>query len=124
MSTVTFIEELRRRVPEVEPLYREHLRDNDELLPHVMMGDIARFAEELHGRSTSGSARASEILSRVLEVLENGMSQDEAATRELIVASFLENLDRSSPSFAQLKNRLGEALSRALENQGTTYGEI
>lgn len=124
MSTnYDFIDALRRRVPEIEPLYREHLHDNDELLPHVLMSDIARFAEEIHARSANGSPRATEVLSRLLGVLEEGMHAEGGNAKELIAVSFVENLNRDYPHFADLKSRFGEGLLRAAEEQRGIYGE-
>jgi hypothetical protein len=40
---MSFIKELLRTVPELQPAYAEHLNDNDTLLPHVFMGDVTRF---------------------------------------------------------------------------------
>ncbi len=42
---VTFMTELVAQIPELEPLYSEHMQDNfGEMLPHVLMGDVTRFA--------------------------------------------------------------------------------
>ena len=49
--TQEFVEELARVDARLAELLAEHKRDNDEVLPHVFMGDVARFAGDLarHG---------------------------------------------------------------------------
>ena len=42
-NPVSFVEELLRVVPELQPAYDAHLNDNTTLLPHVFMGDLTRF---------------------------------------------------------------------------------
>ena len=38
-----FIEYVLAKVPQLRAVHSEHLKDNDELLPHVFMGDVTRF---------------------------------------------------------------------------------
>lgn len=37
-----FIPTLLKRVPELESIFAEHLKDNGEVLPHVLLGQITR----------------------------------------------------------------------------------
>jgi len=40
---VRFVQDLVFAIPELKPLLANHLADNDELLPHVFIGDLTRF---------------------------------------------------------------------------------
>lgn len=123
ISGMKFVLELRHQVPELESLFGEHIVDYDEILPHVLMSDVAKFAEEMDAKAAQGSIRATEVLSHLLNLLEDGMHNGDETTKELIAASFLENLDRDNPRFAGLCLRFGEALTEALEKQRGHFGE-
>lgn len=87
MSTNTaFIEELLRRVPDVKPIYDEHVADNDTLLPHVFLGDVSRFVVAEANKGLCPAAIA------VLEHLDEGLGIGSEEVKELIVVSFVENL--------------------------------
>ena len=44
------METLVQDIPELKPVYDEHIDDNDELLTHVFMADIVRFVEQLYDK--------------------------------------------------------------------------
>ncbi len=44
MSADEFVAELVRVVPEVQVVVTEHLQDNDELLLHLVIADLRRYA--------------------------------------------------------------------------------
>jgi hypothetical protein len=85
--------ELIARVPAFEPVYREHLEDNDgELLPHVLFGDLSRFV-------VSADARGDDALVRsTLDFLENVLTEGDEAAQNLVVVSFVENIARDDLS--------------------------
>ena len=109
-ETVKLMDDLRRAVPALEPLYVEHYGDNrGELLPHVLMGDIARFAVDA---TKDGDPCA------VLKVLLHFLAEhfdDGPETNELIWVSFLENLLGEDEAQAVLKPLMSDALRAALE---------
>jgi len=41
--SAAFVERLLERFPELQPVYDQHIRDNDELLSYVFMADVTRF---------------------------------------------------------------------------------
>ena len=82
-----FIEDLLEKVPALVPIYDEHLRDYDTLIPHVFLGDVTRFVVALVNESP-----LSNELKAVLDVLEVAMSKEDEEISELISVSFLENL--------------------------------
>ena len=101
-------------VPEVEPLYREHLKDYDELLPHVFFGDLTRFAVDAYKRSKSGESGAAAALGRLLAVLEDAIAQPDPQLQNLVTVSFLENLFEGGHEYDGVKALLGSNLKRAL----------
>src|SRR5215211_9198760 len=91
----TFVPQLLAEIPEVNPVYVEHLRQNDELLPHVLMGAVTRFVCEAYHRSVSGETDAEQwrrVVSRSLTLMERAISSPDLMLRNLILVSFLENL--------------------------------
>jgi hypothetical protein len=123
MNSADLIQELRLSSPDLRALYAEHLQDNDDLLPHVLMADIARYAEEQDAKAAQGSRQAADVIERLLATLERGMCEGDGRCRDLIAASFVEILDRDSPRFAALALRFGEGLSAVLERQRGLYGD-
>jgi hypothetical protein len=109
-ATHDFVAALLRDVPELEDTYRHHVLAYDEVLPHVLMGDVTRFALKLAELSASSVADAAK-LERLLAVLEHHMALGASDVRELIAVSFLENLEDTEPGYSCLASRLGTALS-------------
>lgn len=112
MTTEEFMLAMAQQVPALASIYREHKSDYDEILPHVLMGDVARFALELVHGSRSGSPNAADTLPSLLKELERGMQLQDAAVQELIAVSFLENLDDNDRRTAFLAQSFGPALAR------------
>ena len=73
-------------IPEFRAMQEKHLRDNDEVLPHVLFGDLSRFAVAAHKR---GDTR---LVERVIGLMERLLRDGDAATRELVGVSFVENI--------------------------------
>lgn len=118
MTSRDFTEKLVSEIPELVPLLEEHKLDNDELLPHVLFGDLTRYVSSLHKDSVEGNRRADETLKRVLSALEAGMASGIKEVEELIAVSFLENLDWDDPNFQHLKGIFGPNLKKELKNIG------
>jgi len=96
----TFVRAVVADAPELTPILDEHLEDNyQELLPHVLLGDITRWLE-----AAAGTASAA----RVLGDLDDGLRNGSDDVRELVIVSFLENLDDGSPLLALLTPTLRE----------------
>ncbi len=106
----SFIEELLRRVPDLRPIYDEHLRDNDTLLPHVFMGDVARFAI-----AEADNPRSRPAVAAVLEYLEDGLRTGADEVNELIVVSFVENLIGETTALKALTPLMGQHLKTEVE---------
>lgn len=102
----TFMMRLLADVPELRSTYEEHLSQNGELLPHVFMADVTRFALAATGKSKEEAA-----LKRLLQCLEDGLNSGQKEVHELILASFVENLaGEDSRAVSRLKALMGPRL--------------
>ena len=63
-----FITRLLESVPELQDLHDVHVADNGEMLSHVFMGDVSRFAI-----SKSGQFGGKRTLKRLLAFIEKEM---------------------------------------------------
>ena len=117
-ETHNFVNDLVAKVPELKQLYAEHLEDNDGLLPHVFMGDLTRFViSAIANPEELGFSRqvASDILVRILEMLEAGMRSESEDVQELVAVSFLENLEPNEKYYESLKSLFGTSLAEQLK---------
>lgn len=103
-----FVHDLVRAVPQLQLLYDEHVDDNEALLPHVFMGDVARFAVE-----KSADPRFRQVLRTLLERLDQGLESDDASIAELVAASFVENL--LGEDITELRGVMSPALLQRVE---------
>jgi hypothetical protein len=111
----SFSDQLRAAVPGFDRVYDEHLADNGEILPHVLLGALVRFLSgdvELCGAGSTA-------LKHALPLLERGMSSRDPRVQELVAVSFLENLDPGDPSFPAIRRLFGPRL----EEQYRKYEE-
>lgn len=109
ISFTSFVRLLLHEVPELKPVYIQHIEDYDELLEHVFMGDVARFAEQLYITNPR-----SKCLTRLLDFLDKSYAVEDENLKELISVSFLENLSRDEKYCEGIRNLLGEKLSKEL----------
>src|SRR5688572_17197555 len=104
---VTTIDDLVRDLvdaaPELDAVLQEHLADNDELLPHVLFGDVTRWLGE-HGPNAA-----------VLAVLEHHMAAGDDDVQNVLAVSFLENLVAGEPSDDAIRAALGPRLRAELD---------
>lgn len=121
-----FFEQLLSSVPSFLPVYKEHIEDNDELLHHVLMGDLTRFFIQLYRAGyKEGDSDKRNAFRKVMEVLDRGLLSPDEKLQELIAVSFLENLWQSEQDFEQIRNLLTPALMnelRALESWRPSLG--
>jgi hypothetical protein len=78
------IDEFVAAIPELRAALDEHLRDNDELLPHVFFGDISRFAHDL------ASVQDEELARRIADALERMAASPDGDVVNVIHVSFVE----------------------------------
>jgi hypothetical protein len=111
-SDQVFVERLIEIVPELRPTFNEHVKDNGELLPHVFMGDVTRWAIAHASRLDFQDA-----VGRLLNSLEDGLRSGSPEVRELILASFVENLIGERVAVEQLNHLMGPKLKGAIQTQ-------
>jgi hypothetical protein len=102
----SFSDQLRVAVPGFAGIFDEHVADNGEVLPHVLLGDLVRFLSneiQVHGVETGAVQQA-------MALLECGMASDDARLQELVAVSFLENLEPEDPSFPTIRKMFGPRL--------------
>jgi hypothetical protein len=125
-SVVAFMENLLDRVPELAPVYAEHLREG-EFLPDRIMSGVAVFAQDaqLAMRFLQGPVRndLGLALTRLLDALEEGMHGGEQNIRELILDEFLGHLGENQycEIYVDLADRLKPALAEGLERAKTSW---
>jgi len=102
-----FVERLRAQVPGFEAVYEKHLHEYDELLAHVLFGDLVRFLEdEIRLRGPTSLA-----LRNAMELLEEGMGSPDEALQNLVTVSFIENLNpHDHETFPVFRNLFGPNL--------------
>jgi hypothetical protein len=109
-------------IPELQPVYDEHMKDYDELLGHVFMGDVTRFVVSAYKRSTSDEPNAEQwhqVLDRSLAFMEQALTMGDLYVEDIIQLSFLENLLPSSDddvkAYRAIKLMLGPKLREELQ---------
>ncbi|WP_067894375.1 DUF7674 family protein [Nocardia vaccinii] len=83
-----FIEGLGTLEPDIRPLIAEHIHDYDEMLPSLLMADIARWTSRTAQESVDPAARLDPLLAR----LEHAWGDGQNAVSDLIATSFVENV--------------------------------
>lgn len=73
-------------VPEAEPLVVEHLDNNDQLLLHLLMGDVTRFVEAAY---EGGDLM---LASRCLAFLDLSLREGDEDVQNAVSVSFVENV--------------------------------
>ena len=115
-----FVRWLVVRHPGLAPILERHLTDNDELLAHVLFGDVTRYASDLARRADT-EPKADAQLSSLLKDLDTGVlpEGEDDPDDNLVWVSFVENAQGlpGDPE-EQLRERLRSFpnLSRALSH--------
>lgn len=118
-ETVVFTRELAARIPALQPILRDHIYDNAEILPHLFMVDLFRWAvkEAESPELNSGSLRAGSLAAvggKLCAV--TGRSPGRQHSRQPDCRSFLEYLlapsDRVEPLIALLGPSMAGFLPR------------
>ena len=101
MAALTYSEittALRVALPEFAAAIDEHVADNDEVLPHVLFGDLSRFVVE------AGQRRDDDLVRRALAFLDAALREGDDAVQNLVGVSFVENVgpwDRNQADFIE-----------------------
>lgn len=112
-ATVSFVGALVRRNRVLLHVLEEHLVDQEgEVLPHLFMADVERWAEAALQSGQRGDVE------QVLEQLELEFNGPDDDVREVISASFLEHLPRPGAPEAELRDMVGTACAEMLQRIG------
>jgi len=85
MCNEDFVYELGTQVPELQPIISDHLEYFEELLIHLLMSDILRFATEQFGQSST------DVASRVLAVVDVAHRLGDDRLQNAVAVSFVEH---------------------------------
>ena len=109
MST-PFVQRLLLAAPELRPLYDNHIRCNDELLPYVLMGDVTRFM------ISNGCGETADFpAKKILDFFEDELASRGESSSDLIVLGFCENLLGEDQALAFLLPQMGPRLTNAMQ---------
>jgi hypothetical protein len=115
-SSVAYFEQLlTENLPEFTDKLKEHKKDHDTILSHVLIYDLVLFTEEL------AETNQDEILKRVLNIIDKLLVYN-AFTDNLVYVSFLENLDFTSEYYKKLKTLFSPRLLAAAEEMRKSLG--
>jgi hypothetical protein len=103
--------ELRSQVPEFAPVIDEHVADNDEVLPHVLFGDLTRFV--LAARESGDDT----LVERCVAVLDRALREGDDHVVNLVQVSFVENLPPWSDAIPAMITAWPESLRSEVERQ-------
>jgi hypothetical protein len=118
-TPVAFVEWLVARHPALAALVQAHMADYGEMLPHVLFGDVTRYAADLARRAADDPV-AHDELRALLTDLDQALSteDDNDLVENLVWVSFVENAqgvagDPEEPLRVRLRSFrwLGKALS-------------
>jgi hypothetical protein len=85
MTPPDFVAQVRAADPRLSAVVEEHLADNDQLLLHLLVADLRREAEAAH------AADDVELRDQVLALMDSAMAGGDAATRDAVAISFVED---------------------------------
>jgi hypothetical protein len=102
---------LRVELPEFAAEIDEHVVDNDEVLPHVLFGDLTRFVLDAHMRGDD------DLVRRALAFLDHALREGDDMVQNLVGVSFVENVGPWDPDQAQFIASWPDALRVEAETQ-------
>jgi hypothetical protein len=111
-----FVEKLRTDVRGFGRIYDQHVSYYQQVLPHVLFGDLVR-----HLKSVARSQGPEHVaVDEAVALLECGMGSTDTRLQELVAVSFLARLDLEDEDFEAIRARFGDRLRERyqLEKQG------
>lgn len=108
--THTFVTRLIEIAPDLRQICDAHLEANDELLPHVFMGDVTRYivANIMRGNDLA--------VTEILKAAEQGLTPG-SGLEVLIKTSFVENLIGENEAISKLLRLAGPRLGAEIRRQ-------
>ncbi|MEV1200104.1 DUF7674 family protein [Microbispora rosea] len=81
-----------QEVPEFAPVWREHVADNGEVLPHVLFWGVTAFVVNARERGDR------KLVERCLDFLERALQSADVRVRELVGTSFVYSVGPWDPA--------------------------
>ena len=110
-----FVTQLVLYVPEIKRLLEESIKDNDELLPYVFLGDVRRFVLT---EAESDRLNPTQPAARILRFFEDQLKIGGKYMQGFIHVSFTDNFPDESPVLLALKPLMGPLLQQQLKDEG------
>jgi len=108
--------------PQLKPLYEEHIKDNDELLPHVFMATIADFVkQQLNCYEFSNARQFIITVGEIIGILEKAVVSSDENLQNVVWVSFLEYFHITDNEYNRFSGMVGPNLKKALD---TIHGKI
>lgn len=102
---------LRVALPEFGAAIDEHIAFNDEVLPHLLVGDLTRFVLDARRRGKD------DLVQRALAFLDDALRNGDDMVANLVCVSFVENVSPWDPDQAQFIASWPDALRLEAEQQ-------
>lgn len=115
MGPMSLVHELAAKMPPLRAQLEQHVADYEEVLPHVFMGDVSRYAIEQYRQYAGGAGDAGESLRLLFSVTEVAAQDGDEDLKDLISVSFLENIAAELADYPEFRAFLGPVLSQELE---------
>jgi hypothetical protein len=113
-ASIAFARKIALLSPVVTGLFDVHVKDNfGEVLPHVFLGEVTRHVIALVRDASKHTVRPE--LKTILDTMEDGYVTGSLETRELIEASFLENLPKTKEPGSKVREMVGPNLGIKLK---------
>lgn len=109
-DSVQFVHVLVAGIPGAEEVLRSHVDDNDEVLPHVLLGDLMPWLVDELDRPGSRA-----VVQEIVNRFETGFATGPPLVDELVAVSFLESLPRPGERGAELRTLLGPRCAAHVE---------
>ncbi len=118
VESMAFVKQVAGLSPTLKVLLESHVKDNfGEVLPHVFLGDVTRHVIALVGAPASEvSLAVRREVKTILDTMEHGYATGSPEVRELIAASFLENLPAKEEPGSEIRGMVGPSLGSQLMN--------
>ncbi len=112
-----------RRVPRIQTLVDEHLADNGDRLPHILMADVGRFVSSYFTTEEAVALErpSKDELQQVLNVLGDALLDGDDETQNVVAVSFVVNL-WLEPFYENLWPFLGQQILAEIDRQRNWTG--
>ena len=111
LSETDFLDTLLTEVPETKSVVGEHLEDYDGLLLHLLTADLRRFAIE------SFDAGRSDVLARLLRVIDAALREGTDDVQNAMAVSFVEDTGWWEPSMQRFIDTWPTGLQSEVRSQ-------